>query len=123
MKNLIVAAFAATLFATTISAPAASADSVILDAPYAGATLGSEEIAISVYFTEAADGAFEVVATYLGAAQDEPQRIVMVLSDGDNLLFGLPGHAGTLYQFARNGDAITVSDAPAHSAPPASPEM
>jgi hypothetical protein len=123
MKNLIIAAFAATLFTSTVSAPAASAGSVTLNAPYAGATLGSEEIAMSVYFTEAAGGAFEVVATYLGAAEDEPQRIIMALSDGDNLRFGLPGHAGTLYQFARNGDAVTVSDVLAHSALPASPEM
>ena len=123
MKSLAITAFAATLFASAISAPAAATETITLDAPLAGASLSSEEIDMSVYFTEAEGGAFEVVVTYLDAGQDQPQRIVMALSDGDNLRFGLPGHAGTLYQFARNGDAVTVSDAPAHSAPPASPEM
>ena len=123
MKSLIIAAFAATLFASAISAPTAANETATLDAPLAGATLSSEEIAMSVYFTETAGGAFEVVVTYLDAGQDQPQRIVLALSDGDNLQFGLPGHAGTLYQFARNGDAVTVSDAAAHSVPPASPEM
>jgi hypothetical protein len=123
MKTLAIAAFAATLFASAISAPTEANETVTLNAPLAGATLTSEEIAMSVYFTETAGSAFEVVVTYLDAGQDQPQRIVMALSDGDGLQFGLPGHGGTLYQFARNGDAITVSDAPAHSAPPASPEM
>lgn len=123
MKNLIIAAFAATLFASAISAPAAASEILTLNAPLAGASLNSEEIAMSVYFTETVGGAFEVVVTYLDAGQDQPQRIVMALSDGDNLRFGLPGYAGTLYQFARSGDSVTVSDAPAHSAPSASPEM
>jgi len=121
MKNLVIAAVAATLFAS--AAPAAPASSVTLNAPYAGATLGSEEIAMSVYFTETAGDAFEVVATYLGAAQDQPQRIVMALSDGDDVRFGLPDHAGKLYKFARNGDAVTVSEAAAQPIVTASPDM
>jgi ABC-type glycerol-3-phosphate transport system substrate-binding protein len=123
MNTLAITAFAATLFASAISAPVAADETVTLDAPLAGASLSSEEIAMSVYFTEAEGGAFEVVATYLDAAQDQPRRIVMALSDGDNLQFGLPGHKGTLYRFARNGDAVSVSEAPADAALPASPEM
>ena len=124
MKNLVLAAaFAATLFASAISASAGGLKTVTLDAPLAGATLNSGEIVMSVYFTETEDGAFEVVATYLDAAQDQPRRIVMALSDGDTLKFGLPGHAGKLYHFARNGDAVTVFEAPVHSAVSTSPDM
>ena len=121
MRTLATTAFAAALFASAISAPAASTNSVTLEAPLAGATLSSKEIAMSVYFTETKSGAFEVVATYLGATEDQARRIVMALSDGDNLQFGLPGHKGKLYQFVRNGDAVTVSEA--NPAPPASPEF
>ena len=124
MKSLVIAAaFAATLFTSAISASAGGIETVTLDAPRAGETLNSREIVMSVYFTEAEDGALEVVATYLDAAEDQPRRIVMALSDGDTLKFGLPGHAGKLYQFARNGDAVTVSETPVHSARLASPEM
>ena len=124
MKSLVIAAaFAATLFASAVSASAGGLKTVTLDAPLGGATLNSGEIVMSVYFTENEDGAFEVVATYLDAVQDQPRRIVMALSDGDTLKFGLPGHAGKLYQFARNGGAVTVSETPAHSAQHVSPEM
>lgn len=124
MKSLVIAAaFAATLFSSGVSAQTAPANSVTLDTPYAGVTLGSEEIPMSVYFTRTAGNAFEVVATYLDAAEDQPQRIVLALSDGDNVRFGLPGHVGKLYEFARNGEAVTVSEAAVQPALSASSDM
>lgn len=119
MRTFAIAAVAAaTLFASATTAPAAS---VTLDAPLAGASLSSADIAMSVYFTETEGGALEVVVTYLDAAEDQPRRIVMALADGDDLQFGLPGHKGTLYQVVRAGEAVTISEAAVGAA--ASPDM
>ena len=92
MKPLSVSAFAAVLFAAAMSAPAAIADATTLDAPLKGVTLQSDDVDMSLYFTEIADGGFKVVATYLSdTAPDQPERIVMKLFDGDSVKFGLPG--------------------------------
>ena len=124
MKVLAIAALAAALSTNAVAAPAATMNTVVLDDPLAGATLSSGAITMSIYFTEAAGDAFEVVVTYLDdAAQDQPRRIVLALSDGENLRFGLPGHQGKLYEFGRNGDAVTISEATAHPASSASPEI
>jgi hypothetical protein len=110
MKILSTIALAA-LLSTAALGPAAKAGTINLSAPLAGASLHSDGIAMSVYFIEASGGAFEVVVTYIGdTADDRPARTVMALSDGDHVQFGLPGRAGTLYSFARNGGVVTVSD-------------
>jgi hypothetical protein len=36
----------------------------------------------------------------------------MVLAEGDNVRFGLPGLPGTIYSFARQNDAVTVEATP-----------
>ncbi|TRW99360.1 hypothetical protein FNJ84_01415 [Paracoccus sp. M683] len=92
-------------------APAAVlADSVTLTAPNSGATLQGEAVDMSVYFTDGADGAYEVVATYVSdAAPGEPQHLIMALGEGDDVSFSLPGHAGTLYNFQRDGGILTVT--------------
>ena len=109
MKTLSAIVLAAVLSAASpASAPAAT---MSLSAPLAGATLHSNKIAMSAYFLEASAGAFEVVVTYVDdASNDRPQRIVMALSDGDNVQFGLPGHPETLYAFSRNGRVVTISE-------------
>ncbi len=97
----------------SLAAPAAMADIVTLETPVAGATLHSDDVDMSVYYTENADQAFEVVAFYTDSdAPQQPARLVMALSDGDSVRFGLPGYTGTLYEFSRNGDRVTVSDMP-----------
>lgn len=37
----------------------------------------------------------------------------MSLQDGDDVTFALPGHAGTLYTFARSGSHIGITSVPA----------
>lgn len=39
--------------------------------------------------------------------------LVMRLDEGDAVAFSLPGHAGTLYTFSRDLDAVTVRAEPA----------
>ena len=111
MKALSIAALAALLSATPMAGSTAAADEVMLYGPGHGATLQSDDIAMSLYFTETPGDGFAVVATYVSAADaEQPNRLVMNLADGDSLRFGLPGHPGILYQFARNGHVVTVSD-------------
>lgn len=109
MKPLPIIALAAALTAASAATPAL-ADTVSLNVPATGVTLLSDDVAMSLYFIKAADEGFEVVATYVSNKHKQPNRIVMNLSDGDHVRFGLPGHQGTLYEFARSGDVLTVSD-------------
>lgn len=102
------------LTAALISAAAtgALADSIELDTPMAGASLHDGIVDMAVYWTQ--DGsAQKVVATYAPKnAQDETGRLLMHLEDGDRVTFGLPGHAGVVYSFARQGDSLRVDTAP-----------
>lgn len=106
---------AATAALLAAFAPAAVlADSITLTAPGNGATLQGDAVDMSVYFTDGAEGAYEVVATYVADARPaEPQRLIMALQDGDDVSFALPGHAETLYNFQRTGSILTVTGAPA----------
>lgn len=109
MKKLFAAALSATVLA--VMPGAASADQFILSAPLAGATMHSNDVALSVYFSPTETSALEIVVTYVGDAEPNlPRRIVMALSDGERVRFGLPEHPGTLYEFARTGNTITVAD-------------
>lgn len=96
-------------------APAAVlADTVTLTAPRSGATLQGETVDMSIYFTDGIDGAYELVATSVSdAAPDQPQRLIMALSEGDDVSFSLPGHEEVLYNFERTGGIVTVSGEPA----------
>ena len=107
-------AFATAFIAAILSASTAMAADVRLDKPATGATLHGKEIDMSVYYTEDDTGAFIVVATYIGKSrEDEPGRLVMALSDGEKIQFGIPGERGSIYMFARDGNRITVTDLPA----------
>ena len=111
MKTLSIATLAAALFATPAAVSSAAADTVTLNVPYTGQTLRSGDIAMSLYFTTTGNDGFKVVGTYVSDTDAvQPRRIVMNLSDGDSAKFGLPGHPGTLYEFSRIGDVITVSN-------------
>lgn len=104
MRKAVLAAL------VVLSAGAAQADVVEISRPLAGATLNDAGIGMSVYWTEEADGGFNVVATYAslnGAYQ--PNRISMLLKDGDTVSFGLPERSDAYYTFERSGDMVRVS--------------
>lgn len=110
MRTIFAAALSAALLANMATASTA-AEGVTLNAPLSGATMHSNDVALSVYYIRTSADAFEVVVTYVGDAEaNQPRRIVMALSDGDHVSFGLPAHPGTLYGFARSGNAVTISD-------------
>jgi hypothetical protein len=107
MKSLFAA------LATALTPLAAAADTLVLDAPNTGASLHDGGVDLSVYYTADAAGIYTLVGTYAPATHNAaPGRFVMLLDEGDALHFGLPGHPGTIYRFARVGDAVTVSSAP-----------
>lgn len=107
MKALILT----TLLATATSF-AAQAETITLSTPLAGATLHSDDVDMSVYWTKSGD-AYEVVAFYAprgeGAA---PQKLQMLLENGDHVTFSLPGFSGTQYSFERTAGTLTVSGTP-----------
>ena len=92
-------------------AGAASAEDITLPAPMSGATLHEGGVDMAVYMTEV-DGGYEVVATYTPTETYAPTRVAMVLADGDAVSFGLPGAPSAHYDFARTGDAVTVTANP-----------
>ncbi|WP_428927030.1 hypothetical protein [Marinibacterium sp. SX1] len=102
--------FAAALALATI-AGAAGADVITLNQPLSGASLHDGGVDMNVYMTEA-DGGMEVVATYTPVDTFAPARVAMVLADGDEVGFGLPGAPTAYYTFARSGDDVTVTASP-----------
>lgn len=101
-------------FLTALAPAAVLAETVTLTAPHNGATLQGEAVDMSLYFTDGADGAYELVATYASHdAPDQPQRLIMALSEGDDVSFALPGHDEVLYNFQRVGGIVTVTGEPA----------
>lgn len=87
---------------------AAAAETVVLNEEAAGATLHANTVDMSVYWTAKGD-AFELTAIYAAKADAaEGGRLVMTLVEGDSVSFGLPGHVGQLFTFAREGDAVRV---------------
>lgn len=100
---------AAALLAALV--PAASmADSVALTVPNYPTRLSTDGVDMSIQFTDGAAGAYEVVATYITDAEpNQPKRLVMELQDGDDVVFALPDHLQTLYNFQRSGSILTVS--------------
>ncbi len=97
-----------TLTVLAVLAPvSAGAGEISLTAPMQGATLHEAGLDMSVYFTEASGG-YEVVATYV-SANATPNRIRMLLTDGDNVSFSLPGHNNVVYNFNRNQTKVGVT--------------
>lgn len=99
---------------SVLAAAPVMAETVTLTAPLEGASLHSGTVDMNIYFTEGADNAFEVFATYLGdPAPRRPRRLIMALQEGDDVSFALPAHPGTLYNFRREGGMLTVTSGPA----------
>ncbi|TNC44203.1 hypothetical protein FHG66_20700 [Rubellimicrobium rubrum] len=98
-----------TLLGTMLISPA-QAEEVTISRALAAGSLHDGELDMVAYWTEAAEGAIEVTATFRDRTADgEPMRVVMPMQDGDALAFGMPGHEGSLYSFARYGQEITIS--------------
>lgn len=97
----------------TIATPfAAQADTINLSAPMAGATVHTDDVDMSVYWTTSGD-AFEVVAFYLPrGAGAETQKLQMRLEDNDSVTFGLPSFEGVQYSFERTSETLTVTGVP-----------
>ena len=98
-------AFAAAL---ALSATAANAETITLNAPMAAASVHSGGIDMVVYYLEQPDH-FQIVATYV--SQDDPSnpsRMNMGFNDGDRVSFALPGESQVTYTFARSGDTVQV---------------
>ena len=103
--------FTTAALALTVLAGAAAADEITLTAPMSGATLHEAGVDMAVYTVEA-DAGLEVVATYTPADTYAPMRLAMVLADGDEVNFGLPGAPTVYFTFARAGDDVTVTARP-----------
>ena len=75
------------------------------------ASLHEGPLDMVAYYRPVDGGSLEVTATF--APHDpsafEPMRIVMVLRDGDDVAFAMPGYIEALYRFRRDGTAVTVS--------------
>ncbi len=100
-------------FALALAPFATQAAEITLDRPFAGGTVSGAQTDMSVYFTEAGNGAFTVIATYLGKTDGaQPLRMLMEMQDGDAVRFALPGHPGDLYSISRSGTQVRVSAEP-----------
>lgn len=104
MFKLISAAIVGFSLATS-----ASADSARMSAPIQAGSLHDGPLDMVAYWVPQDDG-YEVTATFIGRMPGEqPMRIVMLLGDGDDVSFSMPGYRSALYTFARSDDAVDVS--------------
>lgn len=106
MKTLFTAA------AMLVAVPVL-ADEVRMSAPIEAGSLDVRGLALVAYYTPVGDDAFEVTATWIGDEDTEPSRLVMVLAEGDEVAFALPGHADTMLTFTREFEAVAVRAEPA----------
>lgn len=110
MKNFSIAiATAAAIF----TAGLAHAAKVEVNQEIQGASLHEDGVDMVVYYTHAAENAFEVVATYVEDGDaTKPYRMRMALKDGDRVTFALPGRMTISYTFARNGKTVSMETKP-----------
>ena len=102
--------FAAAAIAVT-SAPAFSAEIGLSKSKQAG-VINETSLDMVVYYVDR-DPGLEVVATYTAKdTPDEPRRMTMLLENGDDVRFSLPGHPATEFNFVRNGGTVVVSTKP-----------
>lgn len=93
-------------------ASTAAADDITLTRPLAGATLNDRRVDLTAYWTGTDDGVL-VSAVYRPRGDEtDPSRLMLLLNDGDTVRFGLPDLPGTMYEFARRNDAVTVTSSP-----------
>lgn len=104
-KTLLAAA------ATLVAVPVL-ADEVRMSAPIEAGSLDLGDLTLVAYYTLKGADSFEVTAVWLGDEDAEPSRLVMLLNEGDEVAFSLPGHADTRFTFAREFDAVAVRAEP-----------
>jgi hypothetical protein len=105
-----IAVAAAVMLHLTLPGPGLAEEATMRRAIEA-ASLHEGPLDMVAYYVTAPGGELEVTATFApreapGAA---PMRIVMVLGDGDDVAFAMPGYPRALYRFVRAGGAVTVS--------------
>lgn len=106
---------ALTLAALIAAAPVASlADSLTLATPLSGGTVRAAGTDLSAYWVEDGDAA-ELVAFYSTGSGAAPQPLRMRLTEGDRVVFGLPGQSGATWSFAREAGAVTITGEALHS--------
>lgn len=88
----------------------AFAEEVTMSEPVQAASLHEGPLDMVAYYLDLPDGGYELTATFRARTDEaQPMRVVMKLMNGDDVAFGMPGHAGSLYRFARANDVITAS--------------
>jgi hypothetical protein len=101
--------FTAALLASAALALPALADEMTVDRPIAAASLHDGPLDMVAYYMPA-ENDLKVTATFVGREDGaRPMRAVMLLADGDDVSFAMPGHLDALYRFVRNGPALAVS--------------
>lgn len=102
MKPILAAA------ALAVTSGAALADDVTLTTPQTAATLKEGRVDMNVSWTARPQG-YELVASYVtGLPGETPEKLVMLLNDGEAVTLGLPGAPGYHFSFARTGDSLSV---------------
>lgn len=101
--------FASLALMAVLAVPAASrADTTVLPAPIAAGALHDGTLDMVAFYVPAGD-AVEVTAMFAARSNPTtPARIRMVLAEGESTAFGIPGHPGSIFRFARTGNAVTI---------------
>lgn len=85
------------------------------ETPIEATSLAVGGVRMVAYFVPAAGDLYDVTATWVGTDAAAPHRLTLRLGDGERVSFGLPGHDGTTFTFAREADALTIAAAPTPS--------
>ena len=105
---------ALTLVLAAAALPAYAAD-VQTRTPVEAMSLEAGAVRMVSYFVPAEGDLYTVTATWIAGDDAAPQRLVLQLDEGDRVSFSVPGHADTLFTFARDTDAVSVSAEPAEA--------
>ncbi len=86
------------------------AEEAVMSRPIQAGSLHEGPLDMVAYWTSTDGRHHEMTATFLARTEGAaPMRTVMALADGDEVSFGMPGHRGVLYGFARRGTDVFAS--------------
>lgn len=108
MTKTRIAAVLATAGLAFAALPA-HADEVRTVTPIEARSVSVAGVDMVAYFVPGADDLYDVTATWTDGTS--LRRLVLRLDDGDSVTFALPGHADTLYTFARESARLIISTA------------
>ena len=100
--------------AASLAASATLADSVdiVLETPMAAQSLHTDNVDLVAFYLDTGNG-LELTVTYIAKDKPaEPQRMQMLLLEGDRVTFALPCLPETTYVFARKGETISIDAQP-----------